>query len=503
MLTPFEKFTKRLAPVWTKKRVLARMHLRAYEAAQVGRRTQNWNRNYGDVNTVTARSLVELRLHARDLVRNNAHAARAVEVITSNTVGWGLKAQASDASAAERWKAWSESTECDAEGKLTFAGLQELVLRTVVESGECIVRRRYRRAEDELAIPLQLQVMEPDFLDTQKDGETGPSGGPIIQGVEFNKLGRRVAYWLFDAHPGSNLASGNPSKRYPAEDFIHVFRALRPGQVRGVTWMAQSITPLKDFDAFEDAVLMSQKIASCFSVFVQDDGQSGLPGEADADDGDLSHIGPGMVHRLAPGKTVAFGTPPAVTSDNFSSRTLRRIASGLGITYEDLTGDYSGVNFSSARMGRLSHWGNVVKWRWNMLVPQLCDTVFSWAMAAAFMESEVTWVGSPMPMLEPDKEGLALNRLVRSGVLTHDQMILEQGGDPKTHWDDYAAGIKKLKALGIMLDSDASAVSQAGLTQERVGFGKKGGAEGGEEEGKEASKESERALELLESEIDQ
>jgi capsid protein len=70
-----------------------------------------------------------------------------------------------------------------------------------------------------------------------------------------------------------------------------------------------------------------------------------------------------------------------------------------------------------------------------------------------------------MPMIEPDKEGLAIQRLVRTGAMTFGEMVRERGGDPEAHWDAYAAEQKMLKAKGIVVDSDASQVSQAGQAQ--------------------------------------
>ncbi|WP_163070242.1 phage portal protein, partial [Acinetobacter nosocomialis] len=73
-----------------------------------------------------------------------------------------------------------------------------------VEAGECLVRRRKRFSSDGLPVPMQLQVLEADFLDEARSGKNGKN--EIIQGVEFDPVGRRVAYWLFDEHPGSALA---------------------------------------------------------------------------------------------------------------------------------------------------------------------------------------------------------------------------------------------------------------------------------------------------------
>jgi lambda family phage portal protein len=242
-----------------------------------------------------------------------------------------------------------------------------------------------------------------------------------------------------------------------------------------VPWWATTIVNLKDLDEYEDAALMRQKIAACFAAFVTDiDGDGAALGEKSTTDDLLETLEPGLVSRLKPGQDVKFGTPPSGNDDGFTIRTLRKIAAGVGITYEDMTGDYGSFNFSSARMSRLRHWARVYGWRWNMLVPQMCDGSWAWAMEAAMIAGSIRqapraqWTAPPMPMIEPDKEGLALMRMVRSGAKTPSEMIRELGGDPDEHWAEYSADMKKLDALEIVIDSDARKVSQAGLTQERV-----------------------------------
>ena len=491
-----DRMLLQLAPGWAlsriRSRAIAQTVARHFEEAQPGRRTTNWTRSAADANAANRPALTILRAHARDLIRNNSWARKAQRTISNNTVGWGIRPKAlgkEAAAAGALWKSWGETTECDADRRLTFYGIQALAMKTIAEAGELLIRRRPRRVEDGLTIPMQLQVLEPDFIDGLKDGIQGPAGGPTIQGVEFDKLGRRVAYWLFDQHPGSQRLWSIVSKRVPAEDILHVYYVERAGQVRGVSWYAPAIVNLKDFDEYEDATLMRQKIAALFAAFVTDVDGAGAPGLGAAPTSDedplQETLEPGLISYLPPGKNVTFANPPLTTDDGFSTRTLRRIAAGIGVTYEDMTGDYSQVNFSSARMARLSHWANVHDWRWNMLVPQLCDVVWRWAMEAAALAGQIEqpmpaqWTPPPMPMIEPDKEGLALARLVRTGAMTHDEMVREQGDDPEAHWAEYSACLKKLDDLGIVLDSDVRKVSQAGLTQLRVGAGGGGGGQDG------------------------
>jgi lambda family phage portal protein len=486
VMTPLDRFTSIFAPRWTLERVRARAAVdhfaRHYEAAQVSRRTSGWNRARGDANAVTGAALAELRMHARDLVRNTGWARRGRQVIANSTVGWGIVPRPEGQyakQAAQAWKTWANATTCEASGRHTFYSLQALVMRSVAESGEVLIRRRPRRVEDGLPLPLQLQVLEADYLDTSRDAAVGDSGGPIIQGVEFDAIGRRKAYWLFTEHPGNSRAAA-VSKRVPAVDVAHIYYCDRPGQVRGPSWFGAAIVPLKELDDFEDAELMRQKIAACFAAFITDvDGQGGGVGETSASAPLVETLEPGMMSYLPPGKSVTMANPPTTVEGGFSARHLRKVAAALGVTFEDLTGDYSQVNYSSARMARLSFVANVRDWQWNMIIPQLCAPVWKWAMEAAELAGAIPaggvpgadWTAPPLPMIDPDKEADGYKKAVRAGMMTPSEMVREQGGDPATHWGEYARDMGELDALGIKLSVDVRAVSDAGLTQERAGAG--------------------------------
>lgn len=452
-------------------RVATELLARHYEAASTGRRTQGWRRSSGDSNAVTGPALSILREHARDLVRNNGYAESALTTIGDHVVGWGIvgKPRKKNAKAEELWKAWAETPACDSDGRNDFYGLQKLVMRTVVESGEVLVRRRFRRPEDELPIPMQLQVLDPDYIDTAKT-EIGTNGRRIVHGVEFDALGRRAAYWLFPEHPGSDGFSASASRAVPAESILHVYKQSRPGQVRGPSWFAAVLLRFKDYDEYEDATLMKQKIAACLAVLTSDvDGTA--PPLGTADDTQtlvIDSLEPGMILNVPPGRSIEVVDPPTVREySDYSKTSLRAIAAGFGVTYESMTGDYSDFNFSSARMSRLEHWGKVHDWQWRTLIPQFCDPAWTWAMQAAqimgLKEAPVAeWTPPPMPMIEPDKEGLAYQRNIRTGLQSLSEVLRERGMDPKAVLAEIAADNELLDELGIILDSDPRNTTQAG-----------------------------------------
>jgi capsid protein len=73
--------------------------------------------------------------------------------------------------------------------------------------------------------PLQLQIVETDLLDASRNGDLA-DGGRILQGVEFDAIGRRRAYWLFAQHPGDNAVSLRrriESVAMSASDVAHIY----------------------------------------------------------------------------------------------------------------------------------------------------------------------------------------------------------------------------------------------------------------------------------------
>lgn len=450
---------------------------RRFDAASSGRRTDGWRTPSTSANSANAPALVTLRNRSRDLVRNNPYAAGAIDTIESNVIGTGIIPEPKGRSAKSTkdikalWEEWGESTDCDADGLLNFYGLQGLIMRTIAESGECLIRRLHRPSGNKLPVPMQLQVLEPDFIDVTKNGEV--NGGYILQGVEFNSSGKRVGYWLFPQHPGDIGYSGRSinivSTRVDAADILHLYRVDRAGQVRGIPWGTSIIVKLRDYDELEDAHLVRSKVAACFSAFVYDR-EEPLDGVKSSETIG-TELEPGAIEILPPGKEIVFPTVPSVSDDGHSSRVLHAVAKGFGVTYEALTGDFSAVNFSSGRMGWLEFQRNIEKWRWNMLVPRLCVPVWRWFREAAYLEgyssldSTATWTPPRREMIDPSREIPAIRNAIRSGIKTLSEAIREQGNDPEALLLEWKKDADMLDKLGLVLDSDPRKISGAGGIQ--------------------------------------
>ena len=242
---------------------VTRLNKRRYEAASRNPRLSSWIAPATDANTAIQSPSV-IRNRSRDLVRNNPWAAKGVSVIVNNCIGYGIRAQLRDKAKGRQkqaeliWQRWAETTACDADGLHDLYGLQALAKRSMVESGEVLIRRRQRRAEDGLPVPFQIQVIEPDLLvddlygivsytGTAAQIKGNTTGNQIQRGIEYDALGRRVAYYLYKVHPGADIINLSPAQysRVPADEIIHLFRKDRPGQERGVPWTAPVIVTLR------------------------------------------------------------------------------------------------------------------------------------------------------------------------------------------------------------------------------------------------------------------
>src|SRR5574341_1209335 len=95
----------------------------AYDGAKTGRRTDGWITTGASANAEVGAAMVKIRERARDLVRNNPFAARAISAIVCNAVDTGIVPQARSGVAEldqyvdDLFGRWSG--ECDAEGRLT------------------------------------------------------------------------------------------------------------------------------------------------------------------------------------------------------------------------------------------------------------------------------------------------------------------------------------------------------------------------------------------------
>lgn len=443
-------------------RKVIELKTRAYDGAARSKRTSKWCANPTSANAEVYADQRTLRDRSRDLIRNDPFANRAQSLIAANIVGKGILPQLPDGDISQAWKLWAETTMCDFNGTQCFSGLQEMIVKGMVSDGEIFVKRII---DEKSKIPLKLQLLESDFVPMDM------GIAKTVQGIELNDKGQVIAYHMFKHHPNNNgqeilmTKSIGETIRIPAKDVCHIFRQDRAGQLRGVSWLSPIMIMLRDLNEYQGAELMKQKVSSLFAGFIKD-----LEGDLEGENTDLT-LEPATLQKLPSGMDIVFSNPPSTEFyEPYVKTILHSIATGVGVTYEALTGDLSQVNFSSARMGWLEMTRNFDVWRKHTVNTQFNTKVFGWFLEACKLQGlnvpDVdfipSWTSPRREMIDPTKEVPAKIKAIRAGLTTLSDAIRETGKHPDDHFNDLAADNKLIDSLGLVLDSDARVKSQNG-----------------------------------------
>jgi lambda family phage portal protein len=444
----------------------ARQNLqRAYEAAST---RDGWRprRAGASANADHQADSKMLRAKARALVQNVPYIASALDTLVTDTIGTGIMVRAIGAEAVKidaLFAEWAKTADADA--RLDFHGLIKVAYTAMEQDGEVLVRLRPRRLSDGLPVPLQLQVLEIDWLDDTRMG--GYNGNTIIQGVEYDQLGKVTAYWLWDQHPGDvALVRGRKiqSSRVPAQNIIHLFNPKRPGQGRGFTRFAAVIARTRDMQTYEDAELGRKNLEARLSVLASGDttqlehpAASGMPGSAGGVQ-DLGELGGGNIFGMPAGLNFTVVEPKAAPGYvDYVKLQLHIIAAAIGVPYEAITGDMSEVNFSSARVRLLAYRRAVQQIQWLVLVPVLLRPIYEAFIDAANLAGKIRVVNKAvdfsMPKwdyVNPEQEVKADTAEIAAGLSTPSEKLRQRGYDPDTVYKELASDLKKFKDLGIL-----------------------------------------------------
>lgn len=388
---------------------------RAFHAARIDRLTAGWMAEAKSINEELRGDLDRLRARARDLVHNNDYASRFRGMVENNLIGpCGIQLQArvedapgkpdilANAAIEAAWSEWCG--QCDVTGRQTFRDLCQTLVGGLPSDGEFLVAIvRGQDAGNRFGIALQ--AIDVDRIDTSFN-QLLADGGRVIMGIELDRIGRTRAVHLFERHPHDGAASSRQRIRLPAGDFIHGYRVTRPGQVRGIPWMAPGMLSLHHLGGFQLAALLAAEHgANHFGFFTSPDGAP-PPGIAADDGGEaISTTVPGVYDTLPAGYTFQpyDSRYPNEVFAPFVKSTLQRIASGWRIAYHSLGNDLEGVSFSSIRSGALEErdrWADDQRW----FIAAFCEPVYRQWLTMALLGGAITMPnGSALPVAKAQK----------------------------------------------------------------------------------------------------
>ncbi|MBA3622945.1 MAG: phage portal protein [Methylibium sp.] len=473
-----------IAPRAAVRRSVARQMLdrlggrRGYAAARHGNHV--WDRfRSGNLsaNSELSGDLPTLRARSRTLYQDTATAHAAVEAMVALIVGTGIDIEPqsgipeADRRLHDVWLQWAERpTAC---GGMTLWELELQAVRSMALNGEALFQIVHL-PDATRPIPFALHPIESDQLALDPVADI-PAGHRFAAGVEVDAFMRPVAYHVLNAHPGdtsargyqvgvngSTLHPGNSvtadasapggrggnGRRIPADQIIHVYKRLRPGQTRGVPWLAPVMGTLHQEAQLVESELTSAKLGASLSLFIAMEGGLGHQAMASGEDGSdgqmpVRRFEPGSIIEGAPGEsaTVIQNGRPSQQISPFRQMLRGDIAAALGIRQTDLDRDYSRANYSSMRAAQLDLARTIKPLQdaigaqfigqvYLRALPQLAvsaDVVLPRDQAAMRRVSRYQLMPDGFAYVDPEKDVKAAILAIRSGLSTWKDELGQRG----------------------------------------------------------------------------
>lgn len=476
---------------------------RMYAGAAMNRLNGDWPVLNTSADSEIITSLRVLRARSRELVRDNEYAKAAMRLITNNVVGSGIGLQAQVTTGGGKlltsvndaiedlWGEWTDKDTCDPAGKLCFPDMERLLMGSIPENGEVLVRK-VRQPFGRGKIPYALELIEADRLVDQWSVARAENGNVIRMGVEQDKWGRPVAYWFYPNHPGDYQFQAFVESaliRVPAEEIYHLFIPTRIGQTRGVPWMHATIKRLRHMAGYEEAEIVAARAAASIVGIIEseEDLTPDVVGDDDDDAGNRAtpqlSMEPGTFQQLQPGEKFTGFNPsrPNAGLDPFMRYMLRAFATGVGVSYASVSSDYSQSNYSSSRLALLDErdcWRVLQGW----LIRNFRMQVHRDWLEAAVLAGELSfsdyytrpkkyWAVRFKPRgwswIDPEKEVSAYVKAVRSGFMTVSDVIglTSEHSDAEDVFKQRRAELDMMRELDLVFDTDPAQVDAKGAEQ--------------------------------------
>ncbi len=443
-----------------------------YDAGDAGRLQSQWSTQNLSTEMTDRYDRERVRARARDLERNSDVMNAVLRAFRRNVIGSGLQVRVTTGDTEindileKTWNRWCKRINCDVTGQQSFIQIVRMCIQRKLTDGGILIVKRYT---DQGFLPLQLQILEVDELDTTQL-QPKKKGNKVVGGIEYNRWNRPEGYWI------RQYSIDGYTQMTPvyvkAQDVIFYYTKKRPSQIREMSDLSQTLVRIKDMNEFMTAVTIKEKIAACLAVFIKRiNPGGGTPGKIRSGGPAVNYEGkrivPGMIMEMNAGDEAQMLNPSSQGTDAtaFIKTQQRMISSASGLSYEATSRDMSETNYASARQSMIEDDLTYEEER-ELLVECLLNEIYEsfviscWLKglipAADFWERKEMyfsheWVVKPKRWIDPSKEANANGVALKTGQKTFQQICAENGRDWKKVVDEMAESQEYAREKGIDL----------------------------------------------------
>ena len=335
----------------------------AYQSASRSYQAERHNLRSGEVDTLAARELAALQQRSADAVRNNGYARTALNKYVTSLgavgVAWADAKGKNHNQMEDLWEDFAANPNLDGYG--TLANTQSIWHSSMFLDGNSHTRKLIKRTGNKNKVPLKLQTIPAQLHSIEYNGRN--STEITRNGITFVDLKPSTYYYrksmLEESWFVNPTGNSFPQVAVPSNEIIHMFMRDAPGQWIGIPTLASILIPLYELDELSDATVAKQKAAQAIAWIVENTNPlamtpTGSPitvKDSSNNDkvvfksqgGNTQYLNKGEKLQQVQSGDIGANLPVLIKSE------LHRIASAVNVPYHSLTGDTSGLDFSSIR----------------------------------------------------------------------------------------------------------------------------------------------------------
>ncbi len=338
----------------------------------------------------------------------------------------------------QAWNRWCRETD--------FAETIRMAVEAEWRDGEVFLMRaetpRFRE------ITMDIRLIEADQVYAPWDT---PAFDPWHDdGIRFDHQADEKLIYVYNHHPGGNVyETTNEGRWYAArKDIAHLFRAERPGQVRGIPRATPALQTLPIMRRQELATLYSAETAANFAMYLKSTSPAIDPTASPADFAEIE-LTRNMLTTLPAGWEIGQVEPkqPGPLYEMFQRQALMSFCRCTNMPYSLAAGTGKDSNFSSFKGDMKNVWEPEVAVERNRIETTVLEIVLRWFLNSAALSPgllnglppitaiEHKWHWAPLPELDQTESASAAVTRMMHGLTTPSEELQRRGSD----WDQASA----------------------------------------------------------------
>lgn len=448
-----------------------------YPGAEMDRHRQDWLTNICTSTSLLRRSIKTLIARSEYAYRTEPYARRAVDILNTFVVGSGLRpfpmvklnigtpVDSINNKLASDWERFNDEGMRIGSQQLTMYEAQGLEFVTTVTCGSFL--RQIIKSRPGSWLPYSFNIIKAHRLDFSHDDYYDQTGynDLIAQGKPITVLGQILNAY---SEPSGFWLEGESKPRSSETTSIH-YRPLEAEQYLGIPWLTPSLDKIWDTQQLSEDKLIQSRILTQMGVWGKRKDKAAIDSILETDsngDSSVPFDKAMMFYSEEKPEAIQFDDKISESYGPLVRMNLHAIAIGAGFSYQLLSSDLEGANFSGSRTNTIIDskvfkklyksfykmscqpaWNKFVEW--EVLTGKIPGLSYDQYLRDKWYYNQCYWLPEGEQWVDPLKDAQAQKLMYQTGQITLQEICALRGKNYKSVIRQRQSEKKELQKAGL------------------------------------------------------